>query len=429
MIEENEKTVESADDLADAMKHLAANVKAPVEKPHRVKAWTDDDEQTLFVLRHKHGFEYRYIGEELGRSTRSCEWKNNNTAWNTKPWYDSMVSGSAVPAYKKRKHLDQIARTSERRIDRHEVKMDIVGDKMVAAVQAIPKVPKPYVSRKRREHSPEDVGLILGDSHVGQSFTFEETGGIAEYNTDIFLQRAENLKLAIADIHELHSQLYELPTIHIFSIGDIVAGMNTAGAWSAAYIVDDVHTQAMKGAEAFADIIHHCLHLFGEVKFYGVYGNHGRGAQKGLEKEYINWDYLCYQFLQARFADNPRVTFVIPKTWWLMADVRNHKFMVLHGDDTKGSGTTALSSLVRDQNELMTIIREIPDYTLIGHFHSAGEITTNNGKVLINGSFMGPNVYALKNLKKSAKPEQKIFGIHDNRGITWRYDINLDIDR
>jgi len=75
------------------------------------------------------------------------------------------------------------------------------------------------------------------------------------------------------------------------------------------------------------------------------------------------------------------------------------------------------------------MIREIPDYTIIGHFHSAGEWSTNNGKIIVNGSFIGPDIFALKNLQRSSRAEQKIFGIHDKRGITWRYDIDLDVER
>ncbi|MFW6129642.1 MAG: hypothetical protein ACOC56_00570, partial [Atribacterota bacterium] len=74
-------------------------------------------------------------------------------------------------------------------------------------------------------------------------------------------------------------------------------------------------------------------------------------------------------------------------------------------------------------------LKTIPDYTLAAHFHSAADLTTNHGRVLVNGSFIGPDVYSLKNLQAGALAEQKIFGIHDKRGITWSYNLGLDIDK
>jgi hypothetical protein len=108
-----------------------------------------------------------------------------------------------------------------------------------------------------------------------------------------------------------------------------------------------------------------------------------------------------------------------------LATIRKHKFLVLHGDDIKGGN---LKSVEEHEKKFMTMIKTIPDYTIVGHFHNAGEWSTNNGKVLINGSFVGPDMFSLKSLTRSGKPEQKIFGIHDKRGITWRYDIDLDIE-
>jgi len=393
----------------------------------RSRDWTTDEEQILCCMREE-GIEYKYIGLELKRTIHSCRNKYRDTIWETKPWYDTYRA--ALKSSVKKSHLETIARANDRRVDLSKVRMDIVSDRLATAISSIPRVPKPHVNKKKRKHSPEDIGIVLSDAHIGHVHTLEETGGLAQYNLDIFEKRINNLKLSIGDIYELHSQLYEIPNLHIFCLGDMVAGMNNTGAWSSVYISSDVHEQVIVGSEAVADLIYDALHIFKDVYFYGVYGNHGRGSLKGLEKEYINWDYICYEYIEHRFKDNPRVHFVIPKTWWILREIRNHKFLILHGDDIKSGGMNApLGNLIKTQNMLMTMIREIPDYTIIGHFHSAGEWSTNNGKIIVNGSFIGPDIFALKNLQRSSRAEQKIFGIHDKRGITWRYDIDLDVER
>ena len=43
----------------------------------------------------------------------------------------------------------------------------------------------------------------------------------------------------------------------------------------------------------------------------------------------------------------------------------------------------------------------------------------------MNGSFMGGDMYSLKDLRKKDRAEQKIFGIHEKKGVTWMYNIQL----
>jgi predicted phosphodiesterase len=266
---------------------------------------------------------------------------------------------------------------------------------------------------------------MLSDCHVGLEYSLEETGGVSEYNVNIFEQRMKKLTVGLTDIVELHSQLYSLPTLHIFCLGDIVAGMNDAGAWSSTYINSTIWDQVIKGYEAISDAIYYWLGLFENIKFYGVIGNHARAASKGIEKEYVNWDYVCYNYLKLRFQNNDRVQFVIPKTWWIKEKIRNHKFLMVHGDDVRPSGSH-LSSLNTLSEKMVGIIKEIPDYTLAGHFHNSGEWETNNGRVILNGAFTGGDMYSLKNLQLKSRPCQRVFGIHDKRGITWSYNLHLD---
>jgi len=389
------------------------------------RPWTGGEEQVLYCMRSE-GIEYKFIAIELKRTIDSCKKKYNSTIWSRRDWYDTYTA--MAKASVKKDYLEKITRAQDRREENGKVKMDIIADRLATVVQSLPLVPKPIKTRKKKKHSPEDVAVLISDLHIGHEHTLEDTGGLSEYNIDVFKRRVYNLQCAITDIHELHSNLYNLPTLHIMTLGDVVAGMNTVGAWSSTYISSDIHQQVIYGVEALAGVIHHCLKLFDNIVFYGVYGNHGRSASKGLEKEYINWDFICYEYLEQRFRGNPRVEFVIPKTWWILKEIRNHKFLMMHGTDVRSSGSP-LSGVIRSSNQMMTILKVIPDYTIIGHFHAAGEWTTNNGKVIINGGFLGPDIYSLKNLQKGARAEQKIFGIHDKRGLTWRYDIDLDDDR
>jgi len=391
------------------------------------KRWTTDEEALLFDLRSWHNLPFRVIALRLCRNQSSCEKKYRSTNWTLKSFYDP--SKCRLKENFKRALGEHIAELNDAKIKSKILANEVLADRLVETVKALPKVNKkvfiPSKKRMRQKHLPEDVGLAFSDTHIGHHHTFEETGGISEYNFDIFKKRIEFIKKAMADIVELHSKLYELPNLHIFCPGDIVAGMNAAGQWSATYINMPVLDQAVAGADAIADMIYYWLGLFKDIYFYGVMGNHGRCANKGIEKEYVNWDYLSYKFLEARLKDNPRVHFNIPKAWWILTEIRNHKFLVMHGDDMRG-GTKAIEPATE---RMASIIGKIPDYTIAGHFHNACDFSTNFGRVIINGSFLGSDVFSLKTLRKASRPEQKLFGIHDRRGITWTYNLDLSIAR
>ena len=407
-----------------------SNDEAVVTKTFKDKSekWDVGEEAFLYACREE-GITYRLIAMELGRSSRSCEAKYNNMNWRETRFFDPLKSRMKESV--KRSYRERIIRLQEARSHTEHIKADIIADRIESAVSALPNVPKPiykFTNRKKQKHSPEDVGLILSDAHIGQNHSLEETGGLGEYNLDVFKDRVENLKEATTEIVERHSQIYNLPNLHIFCLGDMVAGMNQAGNWSPTYINTPILDQVFIGFEAITDMIYYWLGLFEEVNFYGLGGNHGRAAGKGVEKEYVNWDIVMYKFLESRFKDNPRVKFNVPLTWWIMAEIRNHKFLLLHGDDVRG-GSYPILQIEKTENKIMGLIRDIPDYTLAAHFHTGSELTTNHGRVIINGSFIGSDVYSLKSLQKGSKPEQKIFGIHDKQGMTWTYNLNLGVKR
>ena len=127
-------------------------------------------------------------------------------------------------------------------------------------------------------------------------------------------------------------------------------------------------------------------------------------------------------------AQNDRITFHVPTSWWLKTTIKGYNFLLVHGDDLKGA-TAPISGLNTFVNKWASVANFIPNYTIAGHFHTMAELSTAQGKLIINGSFVGPDVYSLKAMHSSSPPEQKIFGLHSRRGMTWRYDIDLRKDK
>lgn len=390
---------------------------------NKTKKWSLEELEFLYTERLK-GTPYRIISQKLQRSEKALESKfNKDTDWTKFAFHndtaEKMRKESVV------KTLDKNDISINRSLDKFRIQADIVGDKLVEAARKLPPAPLSVYNRKiKTTRTAEDMGLMLSDLHIGHEHTLQETGGLSQYNVEIFHERLQNLKCAITDIYELHSKLYKIPTLHIFSLGDVVDGANTAGAWSPVWINTPIFDQVMLGYRAISDFIYYMLTIFDNVVFYGLYGNHGRIAPSGAEKKYNNFDLFCYKYIELEMGNQKRLTMHIEKTWWMMKKIQNHNFFLTHGDEIKAKNTPVLA-LSEMSKKMAGITKIIPDYTLCGHFHNCSEYSTHSGKALVNGSFVGADVYSLSNCMPGSLPEQKLFGIHPKRGITWNYNVNL----
>lgn len=388
------------------------------------REWTDDDLYYLQEMR-RSGIPYKLIAIELERSVSSCQSKFTCTDWKT--FSREAKIHDAVSVDRKNEAREKVAKSYERRLDSYKMSGDLIADSLVKALEPYNTVEPPVYkqsSETKKDYQDEDVVLILSDIHVGAYHTFVETGGLGEYNEEVLTERLRNLTYAVKDIHELHSHLYGLPTLHIACLGDIVAGMNASGEWSQNFLNMTITEQVAKGYHLISQMINYWLSIFPKINFYGIRGNHGRVAKRGIEKDNVNWDVVCYDFLQIMFKDNPRIDFHIPRTWWTLEKIKGHNFLMVHGDDIKGKGFP-VKGLLDFEKTMAAIIRTFPDYTLAGHFHNSAELTTNSGRVIINGSVIGGDVFSLKTIHAQSNPEQTIFGVHEEHGMTWKYNINL----
>ena len=396
--------------------------------PNLPKDWSDEDLGYLYVAREE-GQSYYAIAAGVKRSVDEVKKVYRSVNWIKTDFYDP--NKKTVKDAVKKAYLDKLNNYTENQIKTENIKMDLMCDAIAKNVTPYDKAPEMYVKSKsktkNKSSNEEDVVLLFSDTHIGQEVSLEETNGISEYNIDIFHDRLDKLKENSTRIIELHKKLYDIKKLHLFCLGDIVHGMNNAGSWSPAYINMPIYDQMMAGFEAISEAIYYWLGLFDEIHFYGIRGNHSRSASKGDEKDYCNWDLLCYKFVETRFKDNDRVVINAPKAWYTTAEVRNSKFLLLHGDDLRGGGSNVLDKIDNATMKMMGLLKEIPDYAVAGHYHTASEMATNYGKVIANGSFIGSDMYSLKDLQVGNDPVQKMFGVHDEKGITWSYDIRLDM--
>ena len=284
---------------------------------------------------------------------------------------------------------------------------------------------------KAREGTPEHMCLLLSDLHVGQEFSQEETGGFGEYNIEVFKERANSLRRGVIEIASLHSQLYELPELHIFALGDNVHGGNSAGNWGCAYNSSlSVMDQANVAAHVIAQMINTWAPMFKKINFYGVVGNHGRiNAMKNSDKIQANFDNVVYSILKGIMSNSESVEINFFKHWFARVSVFNTEIVLVHGDYLKKSVNAMLQTEQKIQSLMMTEGSKPFNLLCAGHFHTFQDIETTNGRIFLNGSFVGGDMYSMRQLSTRSRPTQTVFGIHPKRGVTWEYKLDLDGDR
>ena len=330
----------------------------------------------------------------------------------------------------KHKIIESTLEYQDKMVRRDQARTDLIIDSIKSSIYRLPKPHKSesiYKPCKSAKYRSEHMAVLLSDMHLGSCFTKEDTGGLSEYNIDIAKKRLDTLKNTLLSILERHQHVCDIPELHVFCLGDIVAGMNGVGSWSSNYIDLDIYDQMMEGMAMLRNVIATWSRAFKKIHFYGVFGNHGRAAKRGVQKDYTNWDKICYEFVRQSMGEYENIVWNIPKAWWIQTRILNHNFYMTHGDGIRGSLGVPYYGVERAERLILGLMKnDPPDYMLLGHFHSPAEIQTNSGRIMLNGSFLGGDMYSLRDLRRKDRSEQKMFGIHDKKGITWSYNIQLD---
>jgi hypothetical protein len=297
-------------------------------------------------------------------------------------------------------------------------------------LQALPEVAHPApgsIKIANVNESEEELILNLGDIHAGEVVKAEELNGLNEYNFHILTHRLKCLTNSVINIAKNKLSGYTFRKLHILGLGDWISG--TIHEELVENAEGNVIEWTMNLAYIVAQMIRELAVEFEEIEFVGVIGNHGRLHKKPRFKaRYVNWDYVCYQMLSALLAKQKNVKCTIPKSFWHIHEVNNHKFLLIHGDNINsnlGIPWYGIQRMVANLKELLASKEQHFDYIMLGHFHNYGLLDRVKGELVINGSLIGGNEYSVGKMFTSSEACQHFCGVHPKRGMTFRYKINV----
>jgi hypothetical protein len=313
------------------------------------------------------------------------------------------------------------------KIDRLAWRQQLVDEISAAVSPIVP--PTRFRINRKVSRSTEHMVLLLSDMHVGLDFSKADTGGLNEYNVDVFKRRAKNLQKGLIEIYGYQSGSVNLPELHVICLGDLVQGSNLGGNWGPAHTRENVIDQARIAEVAISEMVSTWSRVFDRLHFYGVVGNHGRaGATKNSDKPSVNFETLVYDNLKIRLERHRNVSVEGSDTWWGQKAINGLEFAWVHGDSMGGN----LSSITRDDLKIQSVLLEKTkkpfNVLCLGHHHNHMMIQRPYGNLIVNGSFVGGDMYSMQELSTTSRSSQVLMGVNP-KGITFTYPLDLDRER
>ena len=295
--------------------------------------------------------------------------------------------------------------------------MEEILQAVTASVRAMPvQQPLPPGGPSPYTHQDREAILVYSDVHVGEKVESALLGGLGGYNQEVFPERSEVLRLAVARAQ----QTFGAGRLNIFALGDIITGQDIFKGQ--AYHVDlPITEQVVVAAQRLALDLAYYATIYTQVAFYGVGGNHARTGRKGETPYHVNWDLLVYRLAASMVREHPNITFHLPETWYQVVERQGTTFVLIHGDDIKAWLGIPFYGMERSRTRYTAMLGIQFDFLVVGHHHQP--IKTDY--ILSGGSFVGATEFTAKALASGSRPTQKLLILDGPAGVTWNWDVGL----
>lgn len=296
---------------------------------------------------------------------------------------------------------------SYRKALRDEARIDTFKNMIVEAIQTLPELPKIKYDPRTRGYRNEAI-LLFSDLHIGVKCD----NFYNKYNLNIATKRVNKL---LEDTIEYCKRNY-VETLHICNLGDLIHGLIHVNARIEQEF--DVVNQIVTASELIANFLNEIQQAASHVVYRSVVDNHSRTmANKNEAIESENLSKIIDWYLQERLKGT-KIEFAndnIDEGIGKFELENGKKVMFAHGHN---------DSINQVYQHFTGASQEFIDYMLLGHYHCEKMKTYNSSKVIVNGSIVGTEQYALSK-RLFSKPSQTLLIFDEDNVIN--YSIGLDI--
>jgi len=211
--------------------------------------------------------------------------------------------------------------------------------------------------------------------------------------------------------------------VHVLMTGDMITGETVfpGQPFEIDMTVVEQLSVFVNNATAYLEAVQAATRV--KVTVHCVWGNHGRVSRFSATES--NWDRVAYMFLRERVAHNENIVIEISDEFYKMVDIRGHTYLLTHGDSIQMYQSIPLYGLIQASLKWAGSIGP-HDVMCVGHFHNTTMMQLNDTTILINGAAYKGDTWALHKLKVKTDTRYWMFGVSDNRPITWQYRVDID---
>lgn len=292
--------------------------------------------------------------------------------------------------YKERVRLQDVNR-EKRNYLREQARFENLIEVLKENIVQIPQEKEAKISQSYNDRNNVAVAL-LSDIH----YSLQVDNNVNMYSTTIASSRLNFWSTKVIE----YCQLYHVQTLNIVLCGDLISGLIKLSARVAQE--EDVAEQIMAISEILSQEITKINSKISFVNIYGVVGNHSRmNASKEDNIDSENFERLIFRYIELRTGLK-----VIDSghSDYLEFNVGGSSCIATHGHNDKFGNVV---------NDFSKVLGYIPDYIYMGHTHHLQVEENGQTTVIVNGSVVGADDYAVK-IRKYTKPSQVLHIISGN---------------
>lgn len=274
--------------------------------------------------------------------------------------------------YKERVRLQDARREYNKGL-REEARFENLVDVMRNSIDCMPVLD---FKSKNINSNGAKASLLISDLHYGALVD----NPINYYDTDVCRERMNTLLNKTIKYCGIHN----VKELYVNLAGDLVCGNIHLN--SRVEQEEDIISQTMQVAELIANFLSELSKHIDNITVVCVQGNHSRvnpNIKDNLNQE--NFERIIFEYIKMRLPDIRMLR--NGNEDWIAYDIGDKKVFLEHGDK---------SSVSSAKEKAVNMVGYAPDIILFGHFHHM-EVNDKNGTdVVVNGSVMGVDSYAIK---------------------------------
>ncbi len=279
----------------------------------------------------------------------------------------------------------------------------------------IPKL-REYKALKHKKGDEETMILHTSDWHRGKI--------TKSYDDEVGRTRIHNMFDSAMTILNLHRNLYPINNLVIIDTGDRGQGENPHQGSKLGETSMGARDQQKKLVlPEYVELICAFKQQFATVEVHLLPGNHGH---EKLAPETSSHDIYGADLIEQRLSGEAGITIHSYEDWYAIFRVQGWKCFATHFDGIPCVQGIPYFGINRKAKEWYIDFNSF-NFIFGGHFHKQWySQVTSKCEAFMAATIVTDDAWAQKKLGVSSTPSAWALGMHPGRGVTWKYNLEVD---